>query len=854
MNEQKKWVKYNVFAVVVITILVCISNYPLLRFRAVMISDAVNGSLPIISFISDSLKHFSLPLWNPMLYYGYPEYSQLGCPNMWYPVVFLLSVFAKNMVQIINLNYIIHRILAGYFMYSFVKYLIIEKNKESRQNKENNCISIIFFISLVCGVFYSYSGFFISNAQHDIILISAVWLPFILKYITKYLRYKKFIDFFFTIFGLSMTLIGGYPGLFIIYFVILFFLIVFEINAKIYSKKVLMIKNILLILKESILSYMFIGIGTILLSAVSVIPFISNMSGITRGSLADTTIFVNQLSPIAILSMFVPSACNFIPLIDPSMISCYTGLLIIFLVPFIVKSNDKISKFYAIISLISVLMCFGDNTILYKLSLKIMPLLRFQRFPSLWRIPFSAFLIAASGIILFEISKNIEEYKKSCRSYMKYIFMGIFICIACYSLILDGGSFKDKVSYNVLNGIVITLILFILYGKLIENIHKFSSKIFILFIVVFETISFNNNMFYGTVAGGNQADINYITSGAENRKSTASYENNTNLSNKYVAERIPFYSNREIIYSKSLDEEGYSPYIMKDSYDVNSYYYRYKLLEKPVFFLTDNTVSKSKSDEVMKNADLSNDIIFTDKTSDNVSDVANSTVSVKSVIRTINSNDVKTANNSEVDINANLGVYRGNKDSLYALYFENDASDIKPEFEYISDNGSIIENGVIGFHTTIKGYVDFENTKHYIIIPQKNGVKYIRFNTNGNNMKIKNVKIVELNREEQDTNIKVNEFENNDIKLTVNSDKTQYLVALQAFHKDWKAYDNGKKIDISKTNDNFRSIKISSGIHKIEFKFEPVDFYFGFVITCISYAAGIALIFLELKGKFKFIL
>ena len=671
MNTSKKIFKYNLIAFIIISGLVIISNRYLLRLHTVMIADAINGSLPIITFISDSLKHFSLPAWNPMLYYGYPEYSQLGCPNMWYPIVFMLSILIKSPIEIVHLSYVIHKILAGYFMYSFVTYLITKKTDK----RNTNCIN--FFISLICGIFYSYAGFFISNAQHDIILISATWLPLILERLLRFVEKNTLKNFFITIWALSMALLGGYPGLFIIFFLLTFFIIVFEISLKYNFDDQNKIKNILLILKKSILDYISLGIGTIILSAVSVIPFIANMSSITRGSLDRAMIFVNQLTPIALLSMIVPDSNKYMPIIDPSMVSCYTGILIIFLIPVMLKLYNKRVNFYLSISLLSIIMCFGNTTVLYSLSLKLIPPLGYQRFPSLWRIPFSAFLIAASGILMSNIVQNTEYYKKLFENYLKYILLSLFFAIICYALIFDGAFVKTKISYDILNGLIITLILLILYFKALINFKKLSAKILIFFLVIFEVVSFNHSQMYYTVATNKADDVAYICNGVKNRQSNPTYNSNVYLDNRYEAEHIPLYSNREIIFNNKLDEEGYSPYIINGSYNVNSYYYRYKLLQNPIFFLTNNTVGESNSNAVMEDTDLESNVIFTNNTNGKLNDYYNNDTSVKKVINTYNQNDVKKVSGKETDIAVNFGNIQKDKSKLYAIYFENNISKLK---------------------------------------------------------------------------------------------------------------------------------------------------------------------------------
>jgi uncharacterized membrane protein YfhO len=61
-----------------------------------------------------------------------------------------------------------------------------------------------------------------------------------------------------------------------------------------------------------------------------------------------------------------------------------------------------------------------------------------------------------------------------------------------------------------------------------------------------------------------------------------------------------------------------------------------------------------------------------------------------------------------------------------------------------------------------------------------------------------------------------------------NTTKKQLAVFSEIYYNDgWKAYLDGKQVEIIKTNYLLRAIEVPEGIHKIEFKFEPESYYLG---------------------------
>lgn len=75
---------------------------------------------------------------------------------------------------------------------------------------------------------------------------------------------------------------------------------------------------------------------------------------------------------------------------------------------------------------------------------------------------------------------------------------------------------------------------------------------------------------------------------------------------------------------------------------------------------------------------------------------------------------------------------------------------------------------------------------------------------------------------------------NNHISCNVNLEKTETIFTSVPYSSGWKAYDNGKRIDIEKTDIAFMSLDLDRGDHHIEFVYRTPGLYIGITLTMIS--------------------
>lgn len=66
-----------------------------------------------------------------------------------------------------------------------------------------------------------------------------------------------------------------------------------------------------------------------------------------------------------------------------------------------------------------------------------------------------------------------------------------------------------------------------------------------------------------------------------------------------------------------------------------------------------------------------------------------------------------------------------------------------------------------------------------------------------------------------------------------------YLVLLDSFYPGWRAYVDGREVEILQANYAFRAVEVQAGKHEVEFRYRPWTFYFGLVVSCLALILGL---------------
>jgi len=80
-------------------------------------------------------------------------------------------------------------------------------------------------------------------------------------------------------------------------------------------------------------------------------------------------------------------------------------------------------------------------------------------------------------------------------------------------------------------------------------------------------------------------------------------------------------------------------------------------------------------------------------------------------------------------------------------------------------------------------------------------------------------------------------YEPTQVKIQAELDQPGFLVLLDNYYPDWKAYVDGVAVEIYRADYTFRAVPLDRGNHQVEFRFEPHYFYLGKKISLTSFWA-----------------
>lgn len=216
-----------------------------------LVSDVVSQIIPFRMFAVGEIKKGILPLWNPLMFDGYPMTANFQS-GLYYPFNFLF--FLLSFVNAWTAQIMLQLVLASIFTYLFLK------------NLKVSTISSIFG-----SIIYSFSGFSIIWLEWNIHSQAIAYIPLMLLLVDKYHSSKKIFYLALLSISLAIQIFAGYPQLTL--YTSIFLVVWFCWRTKIIRKG----EN----LREAFLfgTFILLGIG---LAAIQIIPSLELLRYSTR--------------------------------------------------------------------------------------------------------------------------------------------------------------------------------------------------------------------------------------------------------------------------------------------------------------------------------------------------------------------------------------------------------------------------------------------------------------------------------------------------------------------------------------------------------------------------------------------
>ena len=544
--------------------LVSLGFAPIVFFVASLKFDMIDISLPWRFFIGEALQNGDYPFWNPFINYGFPQIAE---PQTWYPIALIFQLVSRYTLLDLHLEFTFHLFLAAIGFYHVAKYHKLKS-----------------YEAAIFGVIYTFSGFFVGNAQHFGWIISAAWLPWTWFLFLNLLHTKNKWPILILPAVLYCFLTGGYPAFFVtnLYCMLIYFGWHFWQNK--FSLK-LLTKPII-----AGLIFCFLAVG-VLYSFFQLQPLI------TRGStLSWEALGIGSLSLKSLVSVFAPllvtTKYQMWEVLDYGLTNMFLGFGVIFMLTVgLLKSKNKAWWFQFAVGLFFLWMALGPDFILLKVLAKIIPFVDVFRFPALYRI-FTIFYWLWLAIKIYQTT-DFKPYKRV----LIFFPIGLaFLALLCF-LWMHKASFWDgfplpegyKIWTVSQRAFVWFLSSALAVGAITVLFRKAHAHRLLLGIILAEF--FVHVFLYGPVSiyywDSTQEAEQYL----ESTPKGFQIDHQNTITQNTFEDQLPqtsFLWRNKSHYTKNIAADGYSPYVFFSLEKLQESDQYTLLFQKPFFYLKKN--------------------------------------------------------------------------------------------------------------------------------------------------------------------------------------------------------------------------------------------------------------------------
>lgn len=416
--------KKNIFYFIGILTLLTIITYLNTLSPNVMIKgdDELIAGYPFKHFEKESiLTYHEFPMWNPYIFGGLPFIDAIhGDIFFWTAWIRLVLPIHVTMVLV----FIVHIVIAGIFMFLFLKSLGIKEK-----------------ISMVGGISYAFTGWIVSMtyAGHAAKVVVASFLPFVLYFLNKGINEQKLKWFILAGIGIGFGLLVPHVQL-VYYLLILSFLFTLWKLFFVYREE----RKFKKVVKLFIFFWIAVGTG-FLISSIQVLPGYSYIPFSPRAGTGRGYEFAISwsLPPLEILDWINPNFSgileNYWGLNYFKQHTEYFSVIVLFfaIIGIVLKWKNRYVKFFFFYMIFGVLMALGGYTPFYRIPYHLFPMLSKFRAPALifFTVSFSFVVLAMYGLEIVVEKSNFKEQKKI--KYIIYSFIGIIFVFLLFSLRKD---------------------------------------------------------------------------------------------------------------------------------------------------------------------------------------------------------------------------------------------------------------------------------------------------------------------------------------------------------------------------------------------------------------------------------
>ncbi|GAP43490.1 hypothetical protein TBC1_111643 [Lentimicrobium saccharophilum] len=567
--------------------------------------DVMDCYLPWRYHVGECLQNGIFPFWNPYTHCGYPIHADLR--SVWYPEAFVIGLSTGYTNLHLHFLFVFYLSLAGLGMYLLSTHFVRDWRA-----------------SFMAGCAYLLSGFFTGHGQEMFGIIAATWIPFVLYYYIRLLKYRQFDDVLRTSVFVFLLVTGGYQALWAILFYLLLAVFIVRmirlLRLRQAREAVQLLKLNVLLLLISVLSLTVIAV-----SYFQVAPHLGRLSGL---SMEDA--WFMPFSPRSALSFLIPFATVKDAAwydTDLSMNNAYAGLIVlVFFVFSLFRKRSSLLNTFLVFGLIALLASFGRYTPVRSMLFHTLPMMDLFRHSSF----FSYFALLA---IILSAAAGFNSFLKHPHEGRRLLFRislvtgaGLLI-LFIYGLMNAGPgpflflgkivSFREWLMQptryeHVVIHATIQIFLLSLFAILISKCKRRIYPALMLLIILEMTLAVQLNTYYTVVSAGVRpmdlaANLKQRAPAFPLPQADIPVSEHTDASTSYSV----LWRNTTI-YSKAVSFGGFNSFRLEGCVSLADSFPQLaeKVLRNPVIFLSDSL--KPFSPEIDFAASGNNSILYTE--------------------------------------------------------------------------------------------------------------------------------------------------------------------------------------------------------------------------------------------------
>ncbi|MEJ7626105.1 MAG: hypothetical protein WKF35_04535 [Ferruginibacter sp.] len=425
MQVYNKSNSITVKTLLLFSIVLFLAYLPVSSFLYFIKNDAFNGYFPPRFFMSESIHAGYLPLWNPYINFGFPQYGDMS-GGYWSPVTWLIAATTGYNAYTFTLEILLYILAGGIGMFKLAS---LWSNNKS--------------VCRIAGISFMCSGFNIGHLQHVNWLSGISILTWCIYYFLKLQKEGslKYILINALIFYLFVS--AAHPTLIIIAFYFFTGMILFtyfkndlqegwKVKPGAFLKSLLLLAVILLVVSSGMI-----------FSYLDIIPHF------VRGDKLDiTTSVLNNAEILSWTSILMPFSTvknATLSATDPSMRNHYMGLVIlIFILYGLFTKKTKCQWFFIINGVIFLLLSTGG--VFKMIAHYVLPMMSYIRLNGIFSgISIICFILFA----LIESNKHLAGDQPSLKNLQRiYIILSIILISCIVAGIAFSILYKQSIFFN----------------------------------------------------------------------------------------------------------------------------------------------------------------------------------------------------------------------------------------------------------------------------------------------------------------------------------------------------------------------------------------------------------------------